>query len=92
MLPKSIDESSFDSVRNAGNFTAILQRANFVLPTRESCGNLPVSDICPAFHLTGKEGRELLPFEGELEELVKQFNASGMRPRRRKSRTRCRPC
>ncbi|MEZ5449078.1 MAG: ABC transporter substrate-binding protein [Thiolinea sp.] len=77
VLPKSIDESSFDSVRNAGNFTAILQRANFVLPTRESCGNLPVSDICPAFHLTGKEGRELLPFEGELEELVKQFNASG---------------
>ena len=76
VLPKSIDESSFDTTRNSGAFTAILQRANFVLPTREACGNLPVSDICPAFHLTGTSGRELLPFEAELTDLVNQFNAS----------------
>lgn len=76
VLPKSVDETSFDPMRNSGDFTAILQRANFILPTRETCGNLPVSDICPAFHLTGAEGRDLLPFEQELSDLVAQFSAT----------------
>ena len=76
VLPKSVDETSFDPMRNSGDFTAILQRANFVLPTREACGNLPISDICPAFHLTGTDGRNLLPFEGELADLVQQFNST----------------
>lgn len=76
VLPKSVDETSFDPMRNSGDFTAILQRANFVLPTREACGNLPVSDICPAFHLSGSEGREMLPFEAELSELVANFNST----------------
>ena len=76
VLPKSVDETSFDPMRNSGDFSAILQRANFVLPTREACGNLPMSDICPAFHLTGAEGRDLLPFEAELTELVQSFNST----------------
>ncbi len=76
VLPKSVDETSFDPMRNSGDFTAILQRANFILPTRETCGNLPVSDICPAFHLTGAEGRDMLPFEAELADLVTKFNAT----------------
>jgi peptide/nickel transport system substrate-binding protein len=76
VLPKSIDETSFDPTRNAGDFTAILQRANFVLPTREACGNLPVSDICPAFHLSGSNGREALPFEARLTELTAAFNST----------------
>lgn len=76
VLPKSIDETSFDPMRNAGDFTAILQRANFVLPTREACGNLPVSDICPAWHLTGPDGREALPFEARLTELTGAFNST----------------
>ncbi len=76
VLPKSIDETSFDPMRNSGDFTAILQRTNFILPTRETCGNLPVSDICPAWHLTGEEGRDLLPFEQELMDLVAAFNSS----------------
>lgn len=76
VLPKSVDETSFDPMRNSGDFTAILQRANFILPTRETCGNLPVSDICPAFHLTGANGRDLLPFEAELTDLVSKFTAT----------------
>ena len=76
VLPKSVDETSFDPMRNSGDFTAILQRANFILPTRETCGNLPVSDICPAFHLTGAEGRDMLPFEAELADLVSKFSAT----------------
>ena len=76
VLPKSVDETSFDPMRNSGDFTAILQRANFVLPTREACGNLPVSDICPAFHLKGADGRDLLPFEQELADLVQSFNST----------------
>lgn len=76
VLPKSVDETSFDPLRNSGDFNAILQRANFVLPTREACGNLPVSDICPAFHLTGAEGRDPLPFEDELAQLTADFNAT----------------
>lgn len=76
VLPKSIDETSFDPMRNAGDFNAILQRANFVLPTREACGNLPVSDICPAFHLSGQNGRDPLPFEARLTELTAAFNAT----------------
>lgn len=76
VLPKSVDETSFDPMRNSGDFTAILLRVNFVLPTREACGNLPVSDICPAFHISGSEGRELLPFEAELSELVGKFNST----------------
>ncbi len=75
-LPKPIDETSFDPMRNSGNFSAIVQRVSFVLPTREACGNLPVSDICPAFHLTGGEGRELLPFEAELAELAQKFSST----------------
>ena len=76
VIPKSVDETSFDPMRNSGDFTAILQRANFILPTRETCGNLPVSDICPAFHLTGAEGRDMLPFEAELADLVSKFTAT----------------
>lgn len=76
VLPKSVDETSFDPMRNSGDFTALLQRANFILPTRETCGNLPVSDICPAFHLTGANGRDLLPFEAELTDLVSKFTAT----------------
>lgn len=76
VLPKSVDETSFDPMRNSGDFTAILQRANFVLPTREACGNLPVSDICPAFHLAGSAGRDALPFEAELGDLVARFSAT----------------
>ncbi len=76
VLPKSVDETSFDPMRNSGDFTAILQRANFVLPTREACVNLPVSDICPAFHVSSDEGRDLLPFEAELSDLVGQFNST----------------
>lgn len=76
VLPKSIDETSFDPMRNSGDFTAILQRANFVLPTREACGNLPVSRICPAFHLAGSNGRDVLPFEAELGDLVARFSAT----------------
>lgn len=76
VLPKSIDETSFEPMRNSGDFTAVLQRANFVLPTREACGNLPVSDICPAFHLSGAEGRDLMSFEAELGELVEKFNST----------------
>ncbi|WP_347860072.1 ABC transporter substrate-binding protein [Planktomarina sp.] len=76
VLPKSVDETSFDPMRNSGDFTAILQRANFILPTRETCGNLPVSDICPAFHLAGAEGRDMLPFEAELGELVTKFTST----------------
>ncbi len=76
VLPKSVDETSFDPMRNSGNFTAILQRANFILPTRETCGNLPVSDICPAFHLTGKDGRDMMSFETELADLVQKFGST----------------
>jgi peptide/nickel transport system substrate-binding protein len=76
VLPTPVDETSFDPLRNSGSFTAILQRANFILPTRETCGNLPTSDICPAFHLTGADGRELMPFEAELADIVLRFNAS----------------
>ena len=76
VLPKSVDETSFDPMRNSGDFTAILQRANFILPTRETCGNLPVSDICPAFHLTGTDGRDMMSFEAELADLVNKFGAT----------------
>ena len=76
VLPKSIDETSFDPMRNSGDFTAILQRANFILPTRETCGNLPVSDICPAFHLTGADGRDMMDFEVELADLVQKFGST----------------
>jgi peptide/nickel transport system substrate-binding protein len=76
ILPKSTDESGFDPMRNAGDFTAILQRANFILPTRETCGNLPTSDICPAFHLSGSSGRDMLPFEAELAAIVTEITGT----------------
>ena len=76
VLPKAIDETGFDPMRNSGEFTAILQRANFILPTRETCLNVPTSDVCPAFHLAGDSGRDALPFEGELGDLVAKFSAT----------------
>ncbi|WP_420858923.1 ABC transporter substrate-binding protein [Marivivens marinus] len=76
VLPTPVDETSFDPLRNSGSFTAILQRVSFVVPTRETCGNLPTSEICPAFHLAGPDGREFLPFEAELADIVLRFNAS----------------
>lgn len=76
VLPKSVDETGFEPMRNAGDFTAILQRVNFILPTRETCNNLPISDICPAFHLAGPDGRDPLQFELEVKYLVQQFNAT----------------
>ncbi len=76
VLPKTVDETSFDPMRNAGDFSAILQRANFVLPTREACGNLPVSDICPPFHLSGPDGRDSLPFEERLTAITNEMSAT----------------
>ena len=76
VLPTPVDETSFDPIRNSGSFSAILQRVSFVVPTRETCGNLPTSEICPAFHLAGPDGREFLPFEAELADIVLRFNAS----------------
>ncbi len=76
VLPKSVDETSFDPMWKSGDFTAILQRANFILPTRETCNNLPVSEICPYFHLTGADGRQMLPFEGEVADLVTRISST----------------
>lgn len=76
MLPKSIDESNFGAVRNPGDFSAILQRTTFILPTRETCEQLPVSESCPAFHLSAPDGRDELPFEAELAELATKITGT----------------
>ncbi|WCE28837.1 ABC transporter substrate-binding protein [Vibrio sp. SCSIO 43137] len=76
LLPKGLDESSFERIRAGGSANALFQRTNFVRPTREVCDQLPVSEKCPYYHQANNGERNLMPFEKELIERYNTFVSS----------------
>ncbi len=73
LLPKGLDESSFERSRTSGTYNTLFQRINFVLPTTTVCDQLPVADQCPYFHQANNGERELMPFEKELADLYNMY-------------------
>ncbi len=72
LQPRSVDQTTADTLFTGGQFTAIFRRENVILPTRESCRTWPAGDNCPHFNAGG----DRLPFEAELADAYAAFNAS----------------
>ncbi len=65
------DQTTIDTTFTGGAFTALFQRDNLILPTRETCRSWPSGPSCPYFS-TGED----LPFEPELEAKLAAFQSS----------------
>lgn len=73
LLPRGIDEANIDTIRTGGDYSALFQRRNLIIPTRETCESLPSGDSCPYFHQTVDGKRALLDFEPELIKAYETF-------------------
>ena len=55
----------------------MIERAEFVLPQRHTCRNLPIGDNCPFFHQRGEEGDSgLFDFERGIIAAYEKINSS----------------
>jgi len=70
---RAVDQTTEDTNFTGGNFTAIVQRDNVILPTRQGCRSWPAGPSCPHFNAGG----DRLPFEAELEEKLSAFQSTG---------------
>lgn len=76
LLPKGVDGTNIDAVRTGGSFEAMFQRRPMILPTRETCDNLPSGDGCPYHHKAVNGKKDLLDFEKELAAAYQTFISS----------------
>ncbi|BDU37203.1 ABC transporter substrate-binding protein [Vibrio nigripulchritudo] len=73
ILPKGLDEASYEAQNKAGKFNAAFGRVNSVLPTRETCTVLPIATNCPPYHQDVNGQRDMLPFEQQLIDAYDKF-------------------
>lgn len=76
LLPKGIDDTNMEAIRTGGAFEALFQRRPMILPTRETCDNLPSGDGCPYHHKAFNGEKDLLDFEKELAAAYQTFISS----------------
>jgi peptide/nickel transport system substrate-binding protein len=69
---RSADQTTIDTSRSGGSYTAMLSRLPVILPTRETCESFPVGVNCPNFN----SGGDRLDFEVELAAAYDSFVAS----------------
>jgi len=69
---RSVDQTTADTNRTSGNFTAMFARLPVIQPTRETCESFPAGANCPTFN----KGGDRLDFEAELETQYNAFVAS----------------
>lgn len=75
-LLRGIDNTTFTTVRTGGSYTALFQRQNIIVPTRQSCETFPTGDGCPYFN-NGTGGEvERLDFESKIAEAYLSFIGS----------------
>lgn len=75
ILPRAVDD--VEVVLDSGNFNMAERRHHWVIPTRETCAYLPISNGCPDFHPVGADGeRNLMDFEVEMVDAVNQIQAT----------------
>lgn len=75
VLPRGVDD--LEPVADSGNFNTILRRNHWLVPTRETCGYLPISDECNDWHPVGEDGsRNLFDFEQEMVDAVNGIQAT----------------
>jgi len=69
---RSADQTTLDTNRTGGNYTAMLTRLPVIVPTRETCESFPAGTNCPNFN----KGGDRLDFEVELAAAFDAFVAS----------------
>ncbi len=69
ILPRAVDE--IRPVADSGNWNMIERRHHWLVPTRQTCDYVPISDNCPAWHQAGDDGnRNLFGWEQEMVDAV----------------------
>ena len=72
ILPRTVDE--IEPVADAGNFNMIERRHHWIIPTRQTCDYVAISDNCPDWHpVDGDGNRDLFDWEQEMAEAVNAF-------------------
>ena len=75
IIPKPYDD--LDAIMQSGNFNMVERRNHWVVPTRETCGFLPISTGCPLTHPSSADGsRDLMSFEKEMVTAVNAIQQS----------------
>ena len=73
LLPKGIDSTNMEAIRTGGLFDALFHRRPMILPSRETCDNLPSGDGCPYHHRAVNGEKDYLDFEKELAAAYQTF-------------------
>lgn len=69
ILSRPVDDQ--EVVADAGEFNMLLRRHHWLVPTRETCSYVPISNGCPDWHPSDENGnRNLFDFEVEMVEAV----------------------
>lgn len=72
ILPRAVDD--LEALADTGNFNMIERRHHWVIPTRQTCDYLPISNGCPDWHPVGADGsRDLFDFEVEMVDAVNEI-------------------
>ena len=75
IIPKPYDD--LGKVQDSGNFNMAERRNHWVVPARETCRFLPISNGCPDWHPVSPNGsRKLMPFETAMVDAVNNILAS----------------
>lgn len=73
VLPRPID-GPIETIVNGGTFNAALRRNHWLVPTRETCRFVAISDNCPGRHMVGDDGeRNLFDWEAEIVDSVNKI-------------------
>ncbi len=69
ILSRPVDDD--DVVADSGDFNMLLRRHHWLVPTRDTCEYVPISNGCPDWHPSDDEGnRNLFDFEVEMANAV----------------------
>ena len=69
ILPRPVDDLT--PISDSGNFNMIERRNHWLVPTRETCRFVPISENCPNLHLADDDGnRNLFDWEQEMVDAV----------------------
>ena len=69
ILPRAVDE--LEPVADSGNWNMIERRHHWLVPTRQTCDYVPISDNCPDWHQVDDDGnRSLFDWEQEMVDAV----------------------
>ncbi|WP_421724197.1 ABC transporter substrate-binding protein [Bauldia sp.] len=75
VFTRGVDD--LQNVLDSGEFDMAQRRHQWLIPTRATCGYLPISEACPDWHPVGDDGnRDLFDFEVEMVEAMNAFQSA----------------